>query len=219
MTNEKESPDQAPAAKHALTQADLAQHIPIIRNYLRKLIRPNELDDAVQNVLARALESIEKFRGDSSPRVWLLGIARNVGFEQGRRRKKAPLLASQRQDESNAELGIPDPDEAPSPETVLGRKEDQAFALQALSNLGLDDKLVLLVTYVDDLAGPEAAEILDLSFSAFRQRLSRARQSLRVELQKIQDSGDSARAAQILAAWQPALDPHGSKDDAPPKDS
>ena len=48
MTNEKESPDQAPAAKHALTQADLAQHIPIIRNYLRKLIRPNELDDAAR---------------------------------------------------------------------------------------------------------------------------------------------------------------------------
>jgi len=214
MTNEKKSDQEEPEKKHELAQADLAEHIPIIRNYLRKLIRPNELEDAVQNVLARALENIEKYRGDSSPRVWLLGIARNVGYEQGRRRKKAPVLASQRQDESNAELGIPDPDEAPSPETVLGRKEEQAFALQALGNLTLDDKLVLLVTYVDGVSGPEAAEVLGLSFSAFRQRLSRARQSLRTELQKIMDSGDSAKAAQILAAWQPALDPHGTKNDA-----
>jgi RNA polymerase sigma-70 factor, ECF subfamily len=214
MTNENEPPTPDEAPRHTLSQGDLAEHIPIIRNYLRKLIRPNELEDAVQNVLARALENIEKFRGDSSPRVWLLGIARNVGYEQGRRRKKAPVLASQRQDESNAELGVPDPDPAPSPDMVLGRKEDQAFALQALDNLSLDDKLVLLVTYVDGVAGPEAAEVLGLSFSAFRQRLSRARQSLRGELQKILDAGDSAQAAKILSTWQPALDPHGSKTDS-----
>ena len=196
-----------------ITAEDLAQHTPILTNYLRKFVRPNELDDAVQTVMARALENLDKYRGDSTPRVWLLGIARNVGFEQGRRRQKAPILASQTQDESQSDRGIADVDEGPAADEVMGRKEEQAFALQALGNLSLDDKLVLLVTYVDGVSGPEAAEVLGMSFSAFRQRLSRARQALRAELKAITDRGDSAEAAKILAAWQPALDPHGTKKD------
>lgn len=212
MTKDSEELENAKPTR-TITAEDLAQHTPILTNYLRKFVRPNELDDALQTVMARALENLDKYRGDSTPRVWLLGIARNVGFEQGRRRQKAPLLASQTEEDTQGDRGIADADEGPAVDEVMGRKEEQAFALQALGNLSLDDKLVLLVTYVDGVSGPEAAEVLGMSFSAFRQRLSRARQALRAELKSITDRGDPAEAAKILAAWQPALDPHGSKKD------
>ena len=212
MTKDSEELENAKPTR-TITAEDLAQHTPILTNYLRKFVRPNELDDALQTVMARALENLDKYRGDSTPRVWLLGIARNVGFEQGRRRQKAPLLASQTEEDTQGDRGIADADGGPAVDEVMGRKEEQAFALQALGNLSLDDKLVLLVTYVDGVSGPEAAEVLGMSFSAFRQRLSRARQALRAELKSITDRGDPAEAAKILAAWQPALDPHGSKKD------
>ena len=52
-----------------LSEHELADHIPMIRRYLAKMLRPDELEDGTQTVLTRALENLERFRGDSSPRV------------------------------------------------------------------------------------------------------------------------------------------------------
>ncbi len=194
--------------EHVLTEADLAEHIPIIRNYLRKIVRREEIEDAVQTVLARALENLERYRGDSSPRVWLLGIARNVGYEQARSRQRAPLLASKEQEDVNVEAGISGAPE-PTTEEVLGRKQQQALVLSTLHELSLDEQLPLLLTYIDGVPGPEAAETLGVSFAAFRQRLSRARQAMAKHLERRMKDGESFDAAQILEAWRPVLDPHG----------
>ena len=72
MTKDSEELENA-KPNRTITAEDLAQHTPILTNYLRKFVRPNELDDAVQTVMARALENLDKYRGDSTPRVWLLG--------------------------------------------------------------------------------------------------------------------------------------------------
>lgn len=209
----KEPPEEAkPDAKtpaRTISEHDLAQHIPIIRNYLRKIVRRDEIDDAVQTVLARALENLRRYRGDSSPRVWLLGIARNVGYEQARARQRGPVLASKEHDESSNELGPGIALPEPTQEDVLGRKQQQALALQALDQLNLDEKLALLVTYVDGVPGPEAAKNLGISFAAFRQRLSRARQAMARELERVMDSG-SPNAAETLNRWKPVLDPKGA---------
>jgi len=208
MADDKQ-PVEGIEPKHTLTEGDLAEHIPIIRNYLRKIVRRDEIEDAVQTVLARALENLDRYRGESTPRVWLLGIARNVGYEQARTRQKAPLLASKEHEESNADIGIAGAPE-PTQEDLIVRKQQQALMLQALDGLGLDEKLALLITYVDGVAGPDAAELLGVSFAAFRQRLSRARQAMAKELDKIMESGGDRDAAEILAAWQPVLNPHGA---------
>jgi RNA polymerase sigma-70 factor, ECF subfamily len=186
-----------------LSEHELADHIPMIRRYLAKMLRPDELEDGTQTVLTRALENLEKFRGDSSPRVWLLGIARNVGFEIARARSRRP-----RQTETSDDLGSGDllVSDQPSQEEQLGRREQHALALLALEEMSLDEKLALLVTYVDGLPGPEAAEILGVSFAAFRQRLSRARQALHLRLETLMRSGDPG-SAEVLARWQVLLDP------------
>jgi len=197
----------AKPADRTISENDLAQHIPVIRNYLRKIVRRDEIDDAVQTVLARALENLHRYRGDSSPRVWLLGIARNVGYEQARARQRGPVLASREQDESNNELGPGIALPEPTQEDVLGRKQQQALALQAMDQLNLDEKLALLVTYVDGVPGPEAAKNLGISCAAFRQRLSRARQAMARELERVMNSSAPANAAETLNKWEAALDP------------
>ena len=97
----------------------------------------------------------------------------------------------------------------PSQEETLGRKEQQALALAALDGMNLDDKLALLVTYVDGLSGPEAAEVLGVSFAAFRQRLSRARQSLAVRLNELINRG-APGSADVMEQWKALLDPKGA---------
>lgn len=198
--------DSSTGAPQVLTEKDLAKHIPIIRSYIRKILRKDEIEDGVQTVLARALENLDRYRGESSPRVWLLGIARNVGYELARSRQRQPLLVDQ-QDEGTTPL--PFDLNAPTQEELLGQKEHQALALTALDGLSLDEKLALLVTYVDNVPGPEAAELLGVSFAAFRQRLSRARQAMARELKKVMEKGTPG-SAEVLAQWQALLNPRGS---------
>jgi RNA polymerase sigma-70 factor (ECF subfamily) len=189
----------------ATDEEALASHIPSIRRYLGKILRRDEIEDGVQTVLTRALESRDRFRGESSQRVWILGIARNVGFELARTRTRLPKLADHPHDGGTTGDLVPEYQE-PTQEDLLGRKEQQALALVALDGLSLDDKLALLVTYVDGLPGPEAAEILGVSFPAFRQRLSRARQALAVSLEKLLARGEPG-SAQVMAQWQRLLNP------------
>jgi RNA polymerase sigma-70 factor, ECF subfamily len=216
--------DEGEAPGYKLTEKDLADHAATIRRYLSGILRPNELEDATQSVLQRALENLPKFRGDASPRVWLLGIARNVGFEVARARQRDIARAWQQSvetGESSLNVMAADlfADGNPSVEDQLGRKEQQALALVALDGLSLDDRLALLVTYVDGLPGPEAAELLGVSFAAFRQRLSRARQSLQARLEVLLERGEPGDAA-VLHQWQVLLNPEGKPQtgDLPPRD-
>lgn len=171
------------------------------------MLRPQEIDDATQAVLERVLEHRHRFRGESAVRVWILGIARNVGLEVARARQRAPKLLEQPELHADDLLGA----DRPSQEEQLGRKEQHALALNALDGLSLDEKLVLLVTYVDELPGPEAAELLGVSFAAFRQRLSRARQALAARLQTLMDEG-APGSADVLAEWQKLFHPEADAD-------
>jgi RNA polymerase sigma-70 factor, ECF subfamily len=191
-----------------LSEDELADHIPMIQRYLAKMLRPDEIEDGTQTVLTRALENLDRFRGDSSPRVWLLGIARNVGFEIARARQRRPRQTEQNsEDIVSGDLLV---SEAPTQEEVLGRREQHALALAALEEMSLDEKLALLVTYVDGVPGPEAAEILGVSFAAFRQRLSRARTALHDRLETLMNS-DQPGNAEVLARWKVLLDPKDKK--------
>ena len=193
---------------HGLTQAALEPHRNGIRRYLVGILRPDEIEDATQTVFQRALENLHRFRGASSPRVWLLGIARNVGLEVARaRQREVNRTVRARSPEGSGDIsGDVLPAEDPTQEEILGRKEQHALALAALDGMSLDDKLALLVTYVDNLPGPEAAEILGVSFAAFRQRLARARQNLRKRLEERLKDGEPGRA-ETLGAWEALLRP------------
>lgn len=220
MAHDSEEPGKEPTATETadltprtLTEKDLAKHIPVIRSYIRKILRKDEIEDGVQTVLARALENLERYRGESTPRVWLLGIARNVGYELARSRQRQPLYVES-SEEAHAASGMPETDQGPNQEEVLGNRQDRALTLMALDGLSLDEKLALLITYVDNVQGPDAAELLGVSFAAFRQRLSRARQALAKELKRVTDEGKPVEQ-HIIAQWQSLLDPR--KESEPPR--
>lgn len=205
---------------NVLTEAGLAKHAGSIQRYLAGILRPDELEDATQTVLQRALENLEKFRGDSSPRVWLLGIARNVGLEIARARQREVSRTWKRSRNADSEETQQTQDllamDEPTQEDVLGRKEQQALVFEALHDMNIDDKLPLLITYVDGLPGPEAAKLLDLSFAAFRQRLSRARTALRKRLSELLERGEPG-SAEMMAQWQAVLAPASRRQPSPPE--
>ncbi|MEL7367631.1 MAG: RNA polymerase sigma factor [Myxococcota bacterium] len=190
---------------------DLSQHLSSIRRYLAGILRPDEIEDATQTVLQRALENLQRYRGDSSFRVWVLGIARNVGLEVARARQReitrtwGPRASDTGEDLVSSDLLAID---VPSQEERLGDKEEQALLLMALDRMQLDDSLCLTMTYFDGLKGPEVAALRDMSFAAFRQRLSRARKTLKAEMSRLRSSGFVA-SPDLIKKWEAATDPHG----------
>src|SRR4029078_8518944 len=57
---------------------------------LRRLgVRPEELDDAAQDVFIVSLRRRSEFRGQSSQRTWMFGIANNVAHEYRRKQRRA----------------------------------------------------------------------------------------------------------------------------------
>src|SRR5699024_4857927 len=47
-----------------------------------------DVEDLVQEVFIKAIDRFDSFKGDSSPKTWLISIARNLAIDEARRRKR-----------------------------------------------------------------------------------------------------------------------------------
>ena len=86
-----------------------------VYNYVRRRLIPRTefVDDLVQDVFLAAWESLGRFRGESSLRSWLLGIARHKVEDHYRRRLR--------------ELDIPDEDNGPTAEPIDPHNIEEAI--------------------------------------------------------------------------------------------
>jgi RNA polymerase sigma-70 factor (ECF subfamily) len=129
-----------------------------------------EAEDLVQETVARALESLERFswQGKESFRLWLEGIAGNLIREAVKRHRRS--------------LGIAIPRFAsndPSP-SRQARREERFDRLQAaVDNLSEDHRRVILLARIEGLKMKEIARRMDRSTGAVKTLLFRAMQELR----------------------------------------
>lgn len=75
---------RAAAGEAAAESAFVSRTIDDVWRYCAHLLGPNLADDATQATYLRALRSLGNFRGDSSPRTWLIGVARNTCLDERR---------------------------------------------------------------------------------------------------------------------------------------
>ena len=117
----------------------------------------------------RRLDEVPKPLGEA--RAWLFTVARNVLHNRQR--------SDQRQ-QSLALRVLREPDAPSSAEADLAATRiDLVKAWQRLSSA---DQEVLTLTAIEDLTGPQAAQVLGISRPAFSLRLLRARRRLRQHL-------------------------------------
>ena len=133
--------------------------------FLRTVGRPLEAEELTQETFVRACGAALRFRGDSSVRTWLFGIAHRVLLEASR----AGLF------ERTAQLE--DHRAAPAPAGVdSAERIDLERALAALSPA---DREVLVLVDVLGWTPAEAAPTIGVSADTCRVRLHRARTRLR----------------------------------------
>lgn len=148
------------------TQAD-------VWRFCAHLVDPQSADDLTQDVYARAITALPRFRGDSPVRLWLLGIARHVCVDEVRRRSRRRRIGTRR----DRELTEASPD-------ATGEVDLD----ELLAALPPDPRAAFVLTQVLGLRYAEAAEALGCPVGTIRSRVARARGALVAALAPEADS-------------------------------
>lgn len=143
--------------------------------FVQRRVHATHAEDVVGEVMLVAWRRLDDVPTDhSAARAWLFGVARRTLLStrrrEGRQVAAAVRLADVAPARASADL---------SPDAIAHRV-DIAAAWPRLSAVH-QEAIVLAV--LDGLSAPEAAQVLGISPTAFRLRLSRARRSLRRHLE------------------------------------
>jgi RNA polymerase sigma-70 factor (ECF subfamily) len=141
-------------------------YAPAVFGLCRAMVRDTQLaEDLSQDTFARAFAAIESFRGEASPRTWLLKIARNRCLDHLDHVKRAPWGRDP----------DPEPDDhavdEPAAIDMLANRED---AERAMSVLGESERALVVLHFGHGVGYPELAASFGIGQGAVRMRVSRA---------------------------------------------
>jgi RNA polymerase sigma-70 factor (ECF subfamily) len=123
--------------------------------------RAEDAQDATQTTFIKAFRSLPRFRGESGVRTWLYRIAINEAMSLVRSRRNTSDLADE-------------PGPAPEPRMV-----ERLAVEAALTQVSADHRAVLVLRFWEGLSYEEIASVLQISLSAAKMRLHRARDEFR----------------------------------------
>ncbi len=139
---------------------------------------PSAAEDMTQEAFVSAYKNIGRFK-EGNFRAWLYRIASNACrdyLRSPRIRKNQSLEVIEETSEyvltSNLE----------SPDSFAIRKELSGIIQEALLNLPEDQRLALILVDVQGMSYEETSTILDTPIGTVKSRLSRARESVRLQL-------------------------------------
>ena len=161
---------------------DLAS-APIYRLGLKMLGNPQDAEDVLQNTFLKALQSLGNFEGRSSPLTWLYRIAVNEALMLIRRQKPQVEISEEPQD---GEGDLPTPvqltDWCCLPESDFLTAESKRALDAAILKLPEKLRVVFLLRDIEGMSIQETSETLNLTETAVKTRLLRARLHLREQL-------------------------------------
>jgi RNA polymerase sigma-70 factor, ECF subfamily len=135
----------------------------------RLLGNEHDTNDAAQEVFVRLFLHRGKFEGRSKYSTWVHGIAvrtcLTIRRGRGRRQKHESTVSDETM-------------EAQSPGTREVAEGLSMDLLQMLDILDEEDRALLILKYAENYSHEELAEIFDLSISACKMRISRAREKI-----------------------------------------
>jgi RNA polymerase sigma factor (sigma-70 family) len=151
-------------------------HLDAAYNLARWLTRNDQdAQDAVQEACLRAFRFFGSFRGGDA-RAWLLKIVRNTCYTQLQKNQPQELATT-----FDEEIHSED-DGSMNPETLLLRSADSQWLRQALEELPVNFREVLVLRELEGLSYREIAEVSNIRLGTVMSSLSRARERLRQSL-------------------------------------
>lgn len=127
-----------------------------ITNYLVYYTGSRDVEDLVQETFLRAFRAFERFKHNSSPKTWLISIARNTAIDYYRKKSVWQKLKERldQEHQQNHELQ--------SDERLL-RKMEYAHLYGAINQLKATYRDVVLLKGIAELSSQEAGQVLGWS--------------------------------------------------------
>jgi len=139
---------------------------------------PEAADDLTQATLLACLENADQLREKHSFRSYLFGIARHLLYQHYRAR--AMRDGKLRFNTTSAfERG-------PSPSTLVARSNEDVNLMRALATLPIEMRILLELTYWEDLPAAGIAGVLGVAENTIYSRLHRAKQRLKLALEQLE---------------------------------
>ena len=162
----------------------------VYRQAMRLLANPVEAEEVLQEVFLTVYTKCQNFRGEAAFSTWLYRLTANAAISRLRQHQRHPETALEAALEEylpqfsadGHHLVRPVIDWSQELEKRLADQEMRAIIQQALAELSPLDKAVVVLSDLEGLPNQEIAEILELTVSAVKSRLHRARLFLRGKL-------------------------------------
>jgi RNA polymerase sigma-70 factor (ECF subfamily) len=193
----------------------------LVKRYDGKLFRiaqsvthnREDSQDVVQETFLKAYQHLADFRGDSQFSTWLIRITLNQSLMKLRRLRRTKEVVLD-EDFGTDEDVLPRKviDWAPNPEQLYGVSELRKLLIKTIEELRPILRAVFVLQDLEGLSTDQTAEALNLSQSAVKSRLWRARLQLRERLnQYFGKSAESARVDSTLYKHLARATPHSHR--------
>ncbi len=152
----------------------------VIGTVAKMLGNASESEDIAQQVFLRIWRNAKRYRPEAKFTTYLFTITRNLVFNETRRKsRKKEVSADEREENSNLLIEA-SPDRQPDSELL--QAELQRAVDDAIASLPEAQRMAVVLRRYEQLSYEEIAGVLNLSVSAVKSLLFRARTSLREAL-------------------------------------
>jgi RNA polymerase sigma-70 factor (ECF subfamily) len=154
----------------------LLPHLDAAYNLARWLTRDeHDAADIVQEAYLRAHQYFGRFHGEDG-RMWLLKIVRNTGYTWLKRNRPAEIVSLADEKLQTVDGGVP------PPEAHASAEERRQLLYEAIGELPVEYREVLVLRELEGLSYKEISTIADIPMGTVMSRLSRAREKLQERL-------------------------------------
>jgi RNA polymerase sigma-70 factor (ECF subfamily) len=142
------------------------RHQQAVRTFLRRIMgNESDADDLAQETFLIAWRQARSFRGESSVRSWLCGIA----WRKAKEAQRTWARRRERDTEHHARLAA---------DTGSARMEDRLAVKRALATLPLEQRAAVILCLVCGFSHTEAATILGAALGTVKSHVLRGRERL-----------------------------------------
>lgn len=159
---------------------------PVIGTVAKMLGNTSDAEDIAQQVFLRIWKHASNYRPDAKFTTYLFTITRNMVFNETRRRGRKKEVSSDAREEDSNRFIEESPDRQPDAELL--QRELQHAVDAAIAALPESQRMAVILRRYEQLSYEEIADTLDLTVSAVKSLLFRARTALRESLARYLDS-------------------------------
>jgi RNA polymerase sigma-70 factor (ECF subfamily) len=169
------------AGDHAAFRVLVERHQDAVVGTVAKMLgNPSEAEDISQQVFLRLWHHAKRYRPEAKFTTYLFTITRNLVFNESRRRSRRKEVSTDERDEFSHLQVESNPDRQPDAELLQAELQQAVDA--AIAALPEAQRMAVVLRRYEQLPYEEIATVLDLSVSAVKSLLFRARATLRDSL-------------------------------------